>query len=89
MTQVSSRMTRSVRLGLFSDSCAKAGRTRSSHRSQIDGTTRAVAWNRGYLRTCRFEFGVSLWQLFNGANHYHISMYVLENKCYELLCKRR
>ena len=33
----------------------KAGRTHSSHQSQIDGTTRAVAWNREYLRTCQFE----------------------------------
>ena len=82
-------MTHLVQLGLFSDSCTKAGRTRSSHQSLIEGTTRAVTWNRGYLRTGRFEFGVSLWQLFIEVNHYRVSVYVLKNKCYELLCKRR
>ena len=42
--------------GFIFRSCTKAGRIRSSHQSQMDGTTRAVAWNREYLRTCRFEF---------------------------------
>ena len=50
--------------GFIFRSCMKAGRTCSSHWSQIEGTTRAVAWNREYLRTFRLELR-GLWQLFN------------------------
>ena len=55
--------------GFIFRSCMKTGRTRSSHQNQIEGTTKAVAWNREYLRTFRFEFKQSVavinWSLSN------------------------